>query len=166
MTRFFVLLLIFNLLGCDETMRVQHRANANGLTDAWPSGYTNRPLPKGVVAQGDGAYRAAQSQPPVLTAALLARSRQRYDIFCSECHGFTGDGDGMVVRRGYPHPPSLLSSEARQQTAQQLVEAISHGKGLMASYAAQIEPRDRWAITAYVRALQLSQPQSDPDSTK
>lgn len=166
MTRFFVLLLLFSLWGCDETMRVQHRAHINGITGAWPSGVTNRPLPKGVVALGAQAYEASQTQPPRLSAALLARGRQRYDIFCSECHGFTGNGDGMVVRRGYPRPPSLLSQGVRAQSADQLLAVISQGKGVMASYAVQIAPRDRWAIVAYVRALQLSQPHSSATSAE
>ncbi|HEY3777271.1 MAG TPA: cytochrome c [Rhizomicrobium sp.] len=157
MSRAPALLLALALVGCGQSMRVQHHGTANGQTDAWASGAVARPLPEGVVAQGDAAYRAAEKTPPHATPALLARGRERYDIFCSECHGYTGAGDGMVVRGGYPKPPSLESAEAMGESAGQIYGAIANGKGIMFSYAAQIAPPDRWAIVAYIRALQLSQ---------
>jgi mono/diheme cytochrome c family protein len=157
MNRVIAPLLALALAGCGQSMRVQHHATANGQTDAWASGVVARPLPAGVVAQGDAAWRAAEETPPHATPALLARGRERYDIFCSECHGYTGAGDGMVVRRGYPKPPSLESAEALGESAGQIYGAIAKGKGIMFAYAAQIAPADRWAIVAYIRALQLSQ---------
>lgn len=163
MTRASALLLALALLGCGQSMRVQHHAKANGQTDAWLSGAVARPLPQGVVAQGDAAYRAAEANPPHVTAEFLARGRERYNIFCSECHGYTGAGDGMVVQRGYPKPPSLESADALNQSAGRIYGAIANGKGIMFSYAAQIGPADRWAIVAYIRALQLSQRTSAND---
>jgi mono/diheme cytochrome c family protein len=157
MNRALCLLLVLALFGCGQSMRVQHHATANGETHAWASGAVARALPQGVVAQGDAAYRIAETTPPHATPALLSRGRERYDIFCSECHGYTGAGDGMVARRGYPEPPSLDSAEAMGETAGQIYGAIANGKGIMFSYAAQIAPADRWSIVAYIRALQLSQ---------
>lgn len=157
MNRAVAVLVAIVLSGCGQSMRAQHHATANGQTDAWATGAVARPPPEGAVAQGDAAYRAAEKTPPRATSALLERGRERYDIFCSECHGYTGAGDGMVVRRGYPRPPSLESADALGESAGEIYSAIANGKGVMFSYAAQIAPADRWAIVAYIRALQLSQ---------
>ncbi|MGH6877604.1 MAG: c-type cytochrome [Rhizomicrobium sp.] len=157
MNRTGALLLALALAGCGQSMSVQHHLTANGQTDAWQNGIVARPLPPGVIAQGAAAWRNAQLHPPGASAALLARGRERYDIFCSECHGYTGAGDGMVALRGYPKPPSLESPEAMNETAGQIFGTIANGKGIMFPYAVQIPPRDRWAIVAYIRALQLSQ---------
>ena len=162
MMRPVLLAFVLLLSRCDQSMQVQHRAEPNRTTDAWASGAVARPVPEGTVARGAGAYLAALHDPPRATPALLARGRERYDIFCSACHGYTGDGDGMVVQRGYPRPPSLLSPQVRAESARRIVDAISNGKGTMFSYAAQLAPHDRWAIAAYIRALQLQQRAAGP----
>ena len=87
----------------------------------------------------------------------LARGRERYDIYCSPCHSIAGDGDGMVARRGFPHPPSYHSDKLRNAPDAHFYNVITNGYGVMYSYADRVEPRDRWAIIAYIRALQLSQ---------
>jgi hypothetical protein len=87
----------------------------------------------------------------------LERGRERFDIFCSPCHGRAGDGMGMVVRRGFRAPPSFHIDRLREAPTGHFYDVITNGFGAMYSYAARIEPRDRWAIVAYVRALQLSQ---------
>lgn len=87
--------------------------------------------------------------------ALLERGRERYDIFCSACHGRLGDGDGMIVRRGFRRPPPFVLERLRNAPAGHYFDVISNGFGAMPSYAPRIEPADRWAIIAYVRALQL-----------
>ncbi len=156
MIRAAAILALVLLASCGQSMQRQQRAGPDTTTDAWPGGASARPLPEGVVAIGDAAWRKAESHPPRATLALVRRGRGRYDIFCSECHGHTGGGDGMIVQRGYPPPPSLNSAEARSASAKQLFAVISHGKGIMFPYAAQIPPRDRWAIIAYIRALQLA----------
>ena len=85
------------------------------------------------------------------------RGEQRFNIYCSPCHDRTGNGSGMIVRRGYRRPPTYHSDRLRQQPNGYFFDVITRGFGAMPDYAAQIEPRDRWAIVSYVRALQLSQ---------
>jgi mono/diheme cytochrome c family protein len=91
-----------------------------------------------------------------MTRQVLIRGEERYDIFCAPCHGFAGDGDGMVVQRGFPAPPSFHDEPRLNLTTGQIVEVISHGTGRMLPMAERIPPPDRWAIAAYVKALQLS----------
>ena len=95
--------------------------------------------------------------PVKLTPELLARGRERFEIFCSPCHGRTGRGDGMVVRRGFKAPPSYHVERLRTMPIGYFYDVISNGFGAMPDYAGQIRVEDRWAIIAYVRALQLSE---------
>jgi mono/diheme cytochrome c family protein len=108
------------------------------------------------LAEGDvGARHHANPLP--LSMALLQRGRERFDIYCAPCHGLSGDGDGMIVRRGFPAPPSYHTAHLRNAPDSHFYQVISHGYGVMYPYADRIAPRDRWAIVAYIRALQLSQ---------
>lgn len=95
--------------------------------------------------------------PYAVTKDMLTRGRQRYDIYCAPCHAKTGNGDGMVVRRGFSRPPSLHSEKIRTAKLGHLYDVIRRGLGAMPGYAPQISVHDRWAIVAYIRALQLSQ---------
>jgi mono/diheme cytochrome c family protein len=88
---------------------------------------------------------------------VMARGRERFDIYCSPCHGRTGTGDGMVVKRGYRRPPALHDDRLRAAPNGHFVDVISNGFGAMPDYASQIKADDRWAIVAYIRALQLSE---------
>jgi mono/diheme cytochrome c family protein len=94
---------------------------------------------------------------PASTPQLLARGRDRFDIFCAPCHSVAGDGDGMIVRRGFPRPPSFHTDALRAASDAHIYAVITYGHGAMNSYATRNEPADRLAIVAYVRALQLSQ---------
>jgi mono/diheme cytochrome c family protein len=94
--------------------------------------------------------------PFPVDAAVMARGRERYDIFCSPCHARTGLGDGLVVRRGYRRPPTLHDERLRDAPVGHFVDVITNGFGAMPDYASQIGAADRWAIAAYIRALQLS----------
>jgi hypothetical protein len=94
--------------------------------------------------------------PLPLTPELMARGQERYKIFCSPCHGLQGDGNGMVVMRGMKHPPTYHQERLRQVPNGYIYDVITNGFGGMLGYSAQIPPTDRWAIVAYVRALQLS----------
>jgi mono/diheme cytochrome c family protein len=97
------------------------------------------------------------------TYEVLARGRERYDIYCTPCHARTGEGDGMIVRRGFRRPPSLHDERIRSARLGHLYDVVTHGIGAMPSYAAQIKVEDRWAIVAYLRALQRSQRASIDD---
>jgi mono/diheme cytochrome c family protein len=154
------LLWLFMLLlcGCDDhSMTQQSRYVTYGSARLFADDAEAQTLPAGVVAQGDLDRDNAIATPPAVDATLLERGRERYDIFCSPCHGLSGNGDGMIVRRGFPAPPSYHTARLRAAPAQHVFDVISSGYGVMYSYAARIEPRDRWAIVAYVRALQESQ---------
>jgi mono/diheme cytochrome c family protein len=126
-----------------------------------------RPLVEGTVARGhlrddellytgkvNGA--AATVFPFRVDATVMARGRDRFDIFCAPCHGRTGQGDGMVVLRGYRRPPSLHQDRLRDAPPGHFFDVITNGFGAMPEYAAQVKAEDRWAIVAYMRALQLS----------
>src|SRR5581483_10052935 len=88
---------------------------------------------------------------------VMARGHERFNIYCSPCHGQTGDGNGMVVQRGYRHPPSLHLDRLVQAPPGHIFDVITNGFGAMPDYAAQVRVNDRWAIAAYIKALQLSQ---------
>ena len=95
--------------------------------------------------------------PFPVTKEVVDRGRQRYEIFCSACHGLTGNGDGMIVRRGFRRAASFNDDRLRQAPVGHFFDAITNGWGAMPSYASQIPVQDRWAIITYIRALQLSQ---------
>jgi mono/diheme cytochrome c family protein len=105
----------------------------------------------------DANGRDSSELPVAVTKELLDRGRQRFDIYCATCHGYTGDGDGMIVQRGFLPPPSYHSDRLRQAPVGHFFDVISNGFGAMPSYADQVPVTDRWAIVAYIRALQLSQ---------
>ena len=87
---------------------------------------------------------------------LLHRGQERYGIFCAPCHGISGTGNGMIVQRGFPPPPSYLTEKLREAPIEHFYDVITHGYGVMFPYAARVPPPDRWAIAAYIRALQAS----------
>jgi mono/diheme cytochrome c family protein len=156
------------LCGCHTDMRDQPRYEALEASAFFSDGQAARPVVEGTVARGqlnedDAFYRGkvegefVAQMPLELDRALLERGQERFNIYCALCHGPTGDGDGMIVRRGMKRPPSLHIQRLRDAPAGHYFDVITHGFGLMPRYAVQIEPRDRWAITAYVRVLQRSQ---------
>jgi len=98
-----------------------------------------------------------RSIPPPITMNSLRRGQDRFDIFCAPCHSVTGDGDGMVVRRGFPLPQSLHTAKLRAASDAHLFDVITYGYGVMYPFEDRIAISDRWAIVAYLRALQLSQ---------
>jgi mono/diheme cytochrome c family protein len=98
------------------------------------------------------------AEKPPMTLALVERGRERFNVFCSECHGYGGDADGMVVQRGFPKPPSFHEARLLAAPDEHFVDVITHGYGVMYSYADRVPPADRWAIAAYIRALQRTKP--------
>lgn len=144
------------LAGCNYTMAQQPRHTTYSGDRLWPNGAPALPPPDGSVAQDAVAQDAALTTPPPMTLALVQRGRERFDIYCSVCHGRDGEGHGPVVQRGFPAPPSYDLPRLRAAPASHVVDVITHGYGIMYSYADRVAPRDRWAIAAYVRALQLA----------
>jgi mono/diheme cytochrome c family protein len=113
------------------------------------------PVPPGAIARGAAAQRAALAPPgPEVTPDLLARGEERFRAFCSPCHGLGGRGDGTVVSRGFPPPPSYHEERLRALSPEQIVTVITHGRGRMFPYADRVMPEDRWAIAHYVKRLQ------------
>ena len=160
MRRLFPLLLplLASLGACeDQSMRRQARYEVYGKAPLFPDQAEARRPPEGAVEVGALSREASLRDPPPLDAALLERGRQRYDAICTPCHGYTGHGDGMVVQRGFPAPPSYHEDRLRAAPAAYFVDVITRGYGVMYAYANRVEPRDRWAIAAYIRALQRSQ---------
>jgi len=149
-------LLMLPLAACGLSMTQQRKFKTYAPSHLWADGTSARPLPDGVVAQGAVARNHEETDPPPITQALLERGRERFDIYCAPCHGFAGDGDGIIVAHGFPAPPSYHIDRLLAAPAQHFYDVITHGYGVMYSYADRVEPHDRWAIAAYIRALQLS----------
>ena len=144
------------LAGCDQAnMYTQGKSKTWDRSDYLAKDTTMQlPVP-GTVPRDEPNLPIAQ--PPTITAALVERGHERYDIFCTPCHGLAGNADGMIVQRGFPKPPLFTSDRLMHAKAQLFYDAITNGKGVMYSYADRVPPPDRWAIAAYIRALQLSQ---------
>lgn len=154
--------------GCHRDMRDQPRYETLEATDFFSDGSSARPPLAGTVARGavggDEATRTGRSDgrlltriPLPLTRQLLQRGQQRFDIFCAHCHGRTGTGEGIIARRGFPRPPTYHSSRLRELPAGHFFDVMTNGFGTMPRFGPQISVNDRWAITAYIRALQFSQ---------
>ena len=152
----------------DQKMARQPSYRPLEASDFFEDGRASRPLVEGTVARGhlqDDEVTAtgrsgaefSRALPVPVTRALLDRGRQRYDIYCAPCHDRVGDGGGMAVLRGFPKPPSLHIDRLREVRPGYLFDVITRGFGRMPSYASQVPAADRWAVVAYVRALQLSQ---------
>ncbi len=138
-------------------------------SEFFADGRSERQLIDGTVARGhlndDTAFYTGKGPdgkpldtfPFPVTKDVILRGQERFNVYCSPCHDRLGNGDGMIVRRGYRKPPSYHIDRLRQAANGYIYDVITNGFGAMPDYAAQIQPRDRWAIVAYVRALQLSQ---------
>jgi mono/diheme cytochrome c family protein len=153
------LLLLLALCGCEESMDRQNRFKTYGTADGasyWPAPGEALPRVPGTIAQGDLQRQAAIMTPPSVSLGLLQQGRVRYDAVCAPCHGLTGAGDGIVVARGFPKPPSFDAPRLTRAPARHLVDVIGQGSGRMFSFSDRVEPSDRWAIVAYIRALQLA----------
>jgi mono/diheme cytochrome c family protein len=157
------------LSGCRQDMHDQPKYKPFQQSSFWPDQRSSRPLVDGTVARGklktdtklwkgrnaDGSF--VNELPVPVTRDLLLRGQQRFAIYCTPCHGRAGDGEGMVVQRGFKHPPTYHSDKLRQQPVGYIYDVITNGFGAMASYASRVPMQDRWAIVAYVRVLQFSQ---------
>lgn len=138
------------LAACDR-MAVQPKDKPYAARDK-----ASEPSARGPVA-GTVAREVPDETVPAITLALLQRGREQFDIYCAPCHGRVGDGKGMIVERGFPEPPSFHADRLRAASDAHFVTVMTQGYGAMFSYADRVAPRDRWAIAAYIRALQASQ---------
>jgi mono/diheme cytochrome c family protein len=162
------MLVLLALVGCRQDMHDQPKYQPFERNAFFADQRASRPLVPGVVARGHldedqafftGASAGApvQANPLPLTREVLLRGQERFNIYCSPCHDRVGNGEGMIVQRGYKQPPSLHSDRLRGVPDGYLFQVMSNGFGVMPTYAPQVSPRDRWAIIAYIRALQYSQ---------
>ncbi len=155
------------LAGCRQDMHNQPKYIPLRESDFFADRRSGRPFVDGTVARGvvedndllnTGKVNGelATVFPFPITADVMQRGQERFNIFCSPCHARTGDGDGMVVRRGFRAPPSLHVDRLRQAPPGHFFDVITNGFGAMPDYKQQVPVRDRWAIVAYIRALQAS----------
>ncbi|WP_369719459.1 cytochrome c [Bradyrhizobium sp. LLZ17] len=156
MSRLWLMAALATLLAaCDQNMDVQPRYGEYSRAPLFRGSVLRRP-PVNTVARDALEREKVATTKPALTPELLARGRERFGIFCSPCHGGGGDGNGIIVQRGMPRPTSYHSDRLLAADDQYFFDVITNGHGAMYSYAARVPPRDRWAIAAYIRALQLS----------
>lgn len=161
-------LVVLLLAGCGRNMAEQPKAEALEGSRFFADGAAARELPEGTVSRergavdpafftGQGPEGLASELPVELSLELLQRGQERYNVFCSPCHNYNGDGQGMIVQKGFPQPTSFQSQRLLDAPVGHFVNAIANGFGRMMPYAKRVPAEDRWAIAAYVKALQLSQ---------
>ena len=156
--------------GCRQDMHDTPRYEALEESDFFADKRAMRPIPEGVVARGnlredDVFYTGKVDGEPVhalpaqvtVDKALLDRGQSRFNIYCAPCHSPLGDGNGTIVQRGYKRPTSFHDARLKGVGVGYFYDVITNGFGQMPDYSAQVTPADRWAIAAYIRALQLSQ---------
>jgi hypothetical protein len=167
--RFFTIVALLLLAGCRRDMVSQARVDPLKANSFFSNGAGARPLPANTIAQGqlnadtlfytghtdDGQLSTIFPEP--VTRPMLERGAERYGIYCTPCHGPMGDGRGIIVGHGFPAPPTFHQPRLRDAPPGYYHEVITKGLGLMYPYASRVPPADRWAIAAYIRALQLSQ---------
>lgn len=156
MRRLLPLLLLIALASCDD-MTHQPRYESYEKSGLFSDHKALQAPPEGAIAQDDPALAQALATRPAMSMAQIERGRDRFQIYCTPCHDASGYGKGTVPARGFPEPPSFHIDRLRKAPSRYFVEVITHGHGVMYSYADRVEPADRWAIAAYIRALQLSQ---------
>ena len=162
------IVLMFGAFGCRQDMHDQPRYKPLAESDFFGDRRSARPQVEGTVARGDLRENTPRNtgrtgnvlvstNPLPLSRALVQRGQDRYRIFCTPCHGYAGRGDGLIVQRGYRRPASFHDPRLQGEPDGYFFDVMTNGFGAMPDYAAQISVDDRWAIVAYVRALQLSE---------
>ena len=161
-------LVVSSASACRQDMHDQPRMKPLAKSDFFADHRSARPLVPGTVARGhlredEALYTGkvgkdfATTFPFPVTQGVLLRGRERFSIYCTPCHGRLGSGEGMVVQRGFKRPPSFHVDRLREAPPGYFFDVMTNGFGAMADYSAQVPVNDRWAIAAYIRALQLSQ---------
>jgi hypothetical protein len=173
---------VFALAGCRQDMQNQPKFIPLRSNTFFPDQRSERDPIRGTVPRLDNVTLDTEQLDPnsyylsgkhgnvygnelpfPLTRAVMERGQQRFNIYCAPCHSRVGDGNGMIVQRGFKHPPSFHDARLRNAPLGYLYEVMSYGFGAMPDYAAQIKPDDRWRIAAYIRALQFSQDAAESD---
>ncbi|MFL6528527.1 MAG: c-type cytochrome [Chthoniobacterales bacterium] len=170
-----LLLVCFATAACRRGMVDQQHLKPLAEENFFRDGAGSRVPPPHTVARGQlrddeqfftgkiGKELAATMPMPV-TRELLERGRERFDIYCAVCHGRTGEANGMIVQRGFPQPPSFHEQRLRDAPVGHFFDVMTNGYGVMYPYASRVTPEDRWAIVAYIRALQLSENATPADA--
>jgi mono/diheme cytochrome c family protein len=162
------------LAGCRQEMRNDSRVKPFQETGFFADRNSSRHQVPGTVAYGavnqDDFFatgtvggRLVKGFPAPVTIGQLKQGQERYNIYCAECHGLSGDGNGMIVQRGFPRPPSFHDQRLRDAPEGHFFAVMTNGYGVMYSYASRVNPEERWAIIAYIRALQFSRNASPED---
>lgn len=162
-----ILPLLFLMAACRQDMQDQPKYKPLGANRFFADGRDARPTPAGTIARDElnntDAFHTGSANgefldtiPLKVDLQLLRRGQERFDIYCSPCHGRTGDGNGMVAQRGFKIPADLHTDRLRSVPPGYIYQVIKNGYGAMGDYGDQIPVNDRWAIVAYVKALQLS----------
>jgi mono/diheme cytochrome c family protein len=151
------LVICSSVAACDQNMTSQPKYAEYEPAKLFRNGQVLQAPVAGTIARDDLAFAEEIATRPPLAPQLLERGRDRFDVICSPCHGRLADGEGIVVSRGMPHPPSFHNDRLRNEADDHFFDVMTKGFGVMYSYASRVQPRDRWAIVAYIRALQLSQ---------
>jgi len=166
--RMIMVVLALFLAGCGRNMYNQPKYEVYEASPLFENGTSARPLIEGTVSRERGAVNESfyagtnsnglLSEPPFeVTEQVLLRGQERYNIYCSPCHNFNGNGQGMIIQKGFVMPASFHEQRLRDQPVGYFYNVMTNGYGRMYSYASRIPPEDRWAIASYVRALQYSQ---------
>jgi mono/diheme cytochrome c family protein len=159
---------LLTLVGCRQDMHDQPRFKPLAMSDFYSDLRSARPPVEGTVARGqlhEDTYfytgkignNPGDYMPFPVSDDVLARGRERFNIYCAPCHSRLGDGNGVIVQRGFRPPPSYHTERLRKAPLGYFFDVMTNGFGAMPDYASQITQRDRWSIVAYIRALQLSQ---------
>jgi mono/diheme cytochrome c family protein len=168
--KFLFTVLVFSVLGagCRKGMVNQQHLKPLAEETFFKDGSEARPIPPHTIARGQlnedqqffegksGGQLVATFPAPV-TRQMIQDGRESFDVYCAVCHGRTGEGNGMIVERGFPAPPSLHEERLRKAPVGHFFDVITNGYGIMYPYASRVKTEERWAIVAYIRALQLSQ---------
>lgn len=161
-------MLLLVLTGCGRNMYEQARFEEDEPSTFFADGTSSQPLPEGTVSRSRGGidevFFTGQDEngllvePPLeITQEVLERGQERYNIFCSPCHNYSGNGQGMIVQKGFVQPASFHEERLQASPVGYFFNVITNGYGRMYSYASRVPPEDRWAIASYIKALQYSQ---------
>ena len=160
--------LLLTLTGCGRNMYEQAKFEEDEPSTFFADGTSSQPLPEGVVSRSRGGIdevfftgqdeNGLLAEPPLeITQEVLERGQERYNIYCSPCHNYSGNGQGMIVQKGFVQPASFHEERLQASPVGYFFNVITNGYGRMYSYGSRVPPEDRWAIASYIKALQYSQ---------